>query len=135
MGDDEISKKFRQKLQGNVNFVKTMIIKKMSGPQYGYLNITFENATADTVEDGTVCDYYSECDPHIVLLINEDPVFMSDIIWDVKHFTFNTTFISKIIHRHSELTIEMWDSDVFTAHDLILRWKITVDDLISTHIS
>lgn len=132
MGDDEISNTTLTKLHQEMNEFKRILVLSMK--KYGWLTITFEEATAASHANGDRCDIFDPCDPYIKLFIDNVEVYRTRIIYDQKYVHFGDTYSSQKISKKAKITIEMWDWDLMSSHDSILPWNTNIKELLKTPI-
>lgn len=130
MGEEEISNTTSGKLQYELNTFYRVLILTMK--KFGWLTVTFLEATAATHATGRKCDVWTPCDAYIQLSIERDMVYKSRVIWDQKYVYFGDTYTSGKISKKAKITIEMWDYDQFSSHDPILLWETNVYELLRT---
>lgn len=143
MGDEEISEKFRLKLQQNLDDLQSIATKVLNQKveQQGHLVITIMGATADILASNKSCDYWSPpCDSYIKVYINSELIGQTPVIWDTKYTHIvenipynNRTFKSPKISKNASVSIEMldYDSVYFLDNDhIILSWNTTVRELL-----
>lgn len=130
MGDETISNTTLVKLQQEMDAFKRIL--SLSMKKYGWLTITFKEATAATHATGSSCDVFTPCDPYIKLFINDIEVYRTRIIYDQEYVYFDETYSSEKISKKSKITIEMWDWDAVSSHDSILAWNTNIRELLRT---
>lgn len=85
---------------------------------------------------GEKCDFLSfdKCDPYVKILVNSELVYVTRTVSDGSYVIFDETFTTKRIEKNSMITIEVWDYDKMSNSDLILRWEVSVENLLKTNL-
>lgn len=80
---------------------------------------------------GANCDLFSPCDAYIKIFVNDFLKFQTETVMDSSNPIFAEKYRSSRMRKNSQITIEMWDFDTYSSHDLILSWNTDVDELLS----
>lgn len=106
---------------------------------FGWLRMKIRRVIASGEADGSSCETNSnmECDPYLILYIDDEEVIRTPTREDTTHFDANVDYASKKILKTANIKIEVWDDDsgfLGSPDDLIMRTEGNVESFLNNGI-
>lgn len=70
----------------------------------------------------------TKCDMYVKILIGGDS-FQTTVMQDNHFPEYYETIDINGVRKTDNITLQLWDSDNHTEHDLLWEWKMTINDL------
>lgn len=89
---------------------------------------------ATILDDESRCDPASMCDPFIILKLDGNTVHETDYKQGEERAEFNIDYNFDNMKKNTRITIEMWDYDSSSGHDLIMSKDTSVEWLLNNNM-